>query len=128
MRTVKKTWVSHNMPHAERMEYKDAINELEEIFHKNTKEEIKEKLDTGTRLGNGKGKIYQILVIKKTKKRGGKIMNKKPGNPPGKRTIWIDEKLHKKLKTLASQDGKKMGIFVEGLINKSLEGDKRNAK
>ena len=128
MRTVRKTWVSHNMPHTERIEYKDAVDELGKIFHKNTREKIKEKLDTGTRLGNGKGTIYQILVIRKTRKKGGKIVEKKTGNPPGKRTIWIDEKLHTKLKTLASQNGKKMGIFVEGLINKSLEGDKRNAK
>jgi len=45
-----------------------------------------------------------------------------------KKTIWIDAKLHTKLKTLASRNGIKMGIFVEGLINKSLEGDKRNEK
>lgn len=124
MRTVKKTWLAHNMPHVEKMGYEDAVDELEKIFHKNTREKIEEKLNAGTRLGNGKGAIYQILVIKKTKEKGGKTMEKKKGNPPGKRTIWIDAELHTKLKTLAAQDGKKMGLFVEGLIKKSLEGDK----
>ena len=42
-----------------------------------------------------------------------------------KKTIWIDEKLHTKLKVLASQNNMKMGAYVEGLINKSWEGDKR---
>lgn len=124
MRTVKKSWLGQGMAHNQRIKYEDAMSELEEIFNKNTRKEIKEKLDNGTRLGNGKGRFYQILVIKDTKKRGGKTMEKKKGNPPGKRTIWIDEKLHTKLKTLAAQDGKKMGLFVEGLIKKSLEGDK----
>jgi len=55
-------------------------------------------------------------------------MNKKYNSWENKKTIWIDKELHKKLKVLASQSGKKMGIFVEGLINKSLEGDKRNAR
>lgn len=124
MRMVKKSWLGHGMAHNQRMKYEDAMGELEEIFSRNTKEEIKEKLDTGTRLGNGRGTFYQILVIKDTKKRGGKTMEKKKGNPPGKRTIWIDAELHTKLKTLAAQDGKKMGLFVEGLIKKSLRGDK----
>ena len=82
MRTVKKTWVLHNMPHVERMEYEDAINELEKIFHKNTRKKIKEKLDTGTRLGNGKGTIYQILVIKKTKKERRKNHGEKSRESP----------------------------------------------
>lgn len=124
MRMVKKSWLGHSMVHNQRMKYEDAMSELEKIFSKNTRKEIKEKLDTGTRLGNGRGMFYQILVIKDTKKRGGKTMEKKKGNPPGKRTIWIDAELHTKLKTLAAQDGKKMGLFVEGLIKKSLEGDK----
>ena len=126
MRTVKKRWLSNNMAHAERIGYDVALDELEIIFDKYTREEIKAKLDQGTTLGSGTGTFYQILVIKKNKEKGGKIMEERKGNPPGKRTIWINEKLHKRLKTLASQNGKKMGIFVEGLINKSLEGDKRN--
>ena len=41
-----------------------------------------------------------------------------------KKTIWIDPKLHKKLKILAYQNDMRMGVYVEGLIKKSLEGDK----
>ena len=43
-----------------------------------------------------------------------------------KKTVWIDKDLHKRLKVLASQNNMKMGAYVEGLINKSFEGDKRN--
>ena len=53
-------------------------------------------------------------------------MGKEKVNWEDKKTVWIDKKLHKKLKVLASQSGTKMGAFVENLINKSLEGDKRN--
>lgn len=129
MRTVRKSWIIHGQAHTERIEYKEAVNELERgVFNNYTRKQIEESLNRGTTLGSGTGTFYKISVIKENKKKGGKIMEKKAGNPPGKRTIWIDEKLHTKLKTLASQNGKKMGIFVEGLINKSLEGDKRNAK
>lgn len=53
-------------------------------------------------------------------------MIEKKNNWEDKKTVWIDKKLHKKLKVLASQSGQKMGAFVENLINKSLEGEKRN--
>ena len=52
-------------------------------------------------------------------------MTKKKNSWEEKRTVWIDKKLHQKLKVLASQSGLKMGVYVEGLINKSLEGDKK---
>ena len=124
MRTVKKTWLTNSMDHQEKIPYEEALKELELIFDKYPQEIIKEKLDQGTRLGSGTGTFYQILVTKNKKKKGEKIMEKKSSNPPGKRTVWIDEKLHKKLKVLASKEGKKMGIFVENLINQSLKGDK----
>jgi len=47
-------------------------------------------------------------------------MENKKNSWENKKTIWIDKKLHTKLKVLASQSGKKMGIFVEDLINESL--------
>jgi predicted DNA binding CopG/RHH family protein len=67
--------------------------------------------------------IKIIYNNKNETKKGVKIMEEKE-----KKTIWIDSKLHTRLKTLASKNGMKMGTFVEGLINKSLEGDKRNVK
>lgn len=122
MRTVKKLTFVNGMDKfaTKRMGYKEAIDDLELIFKKCSRKRIKEKLDKGTTLGNGIGTFYQVSTIRKTRKKGGKIMKKKEGNPAGKRTIWIDEKLHKKLKVLASKEGMKMGIFVEGLINQSL--------
>ena len=45
-----------------------------------------------------------------------------------KKTVWIDKNLHKRLKVLASQNGMKMGRFVETLIKKTLEGEKKNVK
>lgn len=52
-------------------------------------------------------------------------MTEKKKSWEDKRTIWIDKELHKKLKVLASQNNMKMGAYVEGLIKKSLEGDKK---
>jgi len=120
MRTVRKTWISHGMPHKERISYETALKELENVFTKYSRKQIKEKLDQGTTLSNGTGTFYRILVVKNNKKKGGKTMKKEKRNPAGKRTIWIDEKLHTKLKVLASKKGMKMGIFVEGLINQAL--------
>ena len=56
-------------------------------------------------------------------------MNKK-NSWENKKTVWIDKKLHTKLKVLASQSGIKMGKYVEGLINQSLseKGEKKNVK
>ena len=44
MRTVKKRWLSNNMAHTERIKYNVALDELEIIFNKYTREEIKAKL------------------------------------------------------------------------------------
>ena len=52
-------------------------------------------------------------------------MTEKKNNWEDKKTVWIDKNLHKRLKVLASQSGMKMGAYVEGLINKSLEGEKK---
>ena len=68
MRTVKKTWLANYMPHQERIDYKTALDELELIFNEYPRETIDEKLSQGTKLGNGKGMLYQVLVM--TKKGG----------------------------------------------------------
>lgn len=69
MRTVRKTWFAHNIPHQERIDYKTALEELAIIFNKYPEKIIDEKLSQGTKLGNGKGMLYQVLVIKR---KGGK--------------------------------------------------------
>ena len=127
MRTVKRMRCINTLNRFEikRMDIEKALDEIQHYFEETPRSIIKEKLEGGTTLGSGKGTFYKILVVKNKKKKGGKIMEKKKGNPPGKRTIWIDERLHQRLKTLASRNGKKMGIYVEGLINKSLEGEKK---
>ena len=127
MRKVKRMRYTNTMSRFEtkRMNVEEALDELQNYFKETPRSKIKEKLEEGTTLGSGTGTFYKILVVKNKKEKGGKIMEKKTGNPPWKRTIWIDEKLHQKLKTLASRNGKKMGTYVEGLINKSLEGEKK---
>ena len=65
MRTVKKTWLSHNIPHQGRIEYQIALDELQGIFQNVPRKIIDEKLSHGTRLGNGKGMLYQVTTIKK---------------------------------------------------------------
>lgn len=69
MRKVKKTWFLHNIPHQERIDYKTALEELVVIFSEYPKRIIDEKLSQGTKLGNGRGMLYQVLVITK---KGGK--------------------------------------------------------
>jgi len=64
MRTVKKTWLSHNLPHQERIDYKTALSELVLIFSKYSRKIIDQKLSQGIKLGNGRGTLYQVLVIK----------------------------------------------------------------
>ena len=68
-----------------------------------------------------------ILYIKPIAK-GGITMIKKiiSGEKAHKKTVWIDKNLHRRLKVLASQNGMKMGLFVETLINKTLEGEKKS--
>jgi len=65
MRTVKKTWLSHNIPYQGKIDYQIALNELQEIFQNVSRNVIDEKLSQGTRFGNGKGMLYQVTVIKK---------------------------------------------------------------
>ena len=130
MRTVKKTWLANCIPHQGRIDYLTALNELQDIYPNTPREIIDEKLSQGTKLGNGKGRLYQVTVIKNKKTgRRRKEMDEKKNSWEDKKTVWIDKNLHTKLKVLASQRGIKMGTFVEGLINKSLEekGAKKNA-
>lgn len=68
MKRVKKTWLEHNIPHQDRIDYKTALDELVLIFNEYPRETIDEKLSHGTKLGNGRGMLYQVLVI--TKKGG----------------------------------------------------------
>lgn len=74
MRMVKKTWFIHNVPHQEKISYKEALNELVLIFNKCPRETIEKKLSQGIKLGNGKGTLYQVLVIteKGVKKNNGR--------------------------------------------------------
>ena len=65
MRTVKKEWIENFTPHQDKIPYEKALNELQEIFTNCTKEMISKKLNQGTKLGNGRGTVYQVLVIKK---------------------------------------------------------------
>ena len=65
MRTVKKEWIENFIPHQDKISYEQALNELQEIFTNCTKEMISKKLNQGTKLGNGRGTVYQVLVIKK---------------------------------------------------------------
>ncbi len=70
MRTVKKTWFTHNIPHQERISYREALSELVIIFNEYPRRIIDQKLSQGVKLGNGRGMLYQVLVI--TKKGGEK--------------------------------------------------------
>ena len=65
MRTVKKEWIEDFAPHRNRIPYEKALNELQEIFTNCTRDMIDRKLSEGTKLGNGRGTTYQVLVIKK---------------------------------------------------------------
>jgi len=58
------------------------------------------------------------------------MVEKKKDYWEGKKTIRVDGELHNKLKVLASQSGKKLGDYIEELINKTLEekGAKKDVK
>jgi predicted HicB family RNase H-like nuclease len=56
------------------------------------------------------------------------MVEKKKDYWEGKKTIRVDGELHNKLKVLASQSSKKLGDYIEELINKTLEekGEKKD--
>jgi hypothetical protein len=74
---VKKTFVSRKMTRTISLKYEDALKELEEIFVDCPKEKIKEKLDRGVKLGNGRGTTYQINVAKKYTEENSKEIGEK---------------------------------------------------